>query len=70
MEQNLSMVLSQFELSDQVLLKIVQCGLRFSQLSSLSTEDLELFGIEDSELREEMLTEFSALHGQDEHFEL
>jgi hypothetical protein len=70
MEQNLSMVLASYDLSSEVLSKIIQSGLKYSQLSSLTVEDLELFGIEDRQVQDNMLSEFNQLDGQDDHFEL
>jgi hypothetical protein len=69
MEQNLSMVLLPFNLSSEVLQNIIASGLKYSQLSSLVVEDLEIFGIADKQTRDEMLAEFELLGGQDEHFE-
>lgn len=45
------------------------CEIMYKDLSALSDEDLELFGVKDAETRREMITELSSQPNQAIHFD-
>lgn len=67
MEPNLLMILNGFQLSNEVMERFAASGIRYSQLASLSHEDLSQLGISDRTLQDDILLEFQSLLGQDPH---
>lgn len=69
MEPNLLMVLNGFQLDREVFERFADSGIKYSQLAGLSNEDLEMFGVPDKNLQDEMLSDFKNLEGQESYFE-
>lgn len=67
MDPNVVMILSSFNVDRWVLERCARVNLRYSQLSGLNSEDLQLLGVEDEEVRRSMLAEFKSLDPLDQN---
>lgn len=62
-------VLNGFNLSSHVLERFAKTHIMFTQLSALDEQDLISLGVSDSQARQDMLTEFKNLEGQEAHLD-
>lgn len=69
MDPHVRSMLRNYQLSDEVVERIANQNISFSQLASLCNEDLELLGITDEGIQNQMLRDFKVLDGQAPNFE-
>lgn len=67
MDQNVVMIMSNFNVDKLVLERCARVNLKYSQLSGLCSEDLQLLGVEDEQLRKVMIDEFKSLEPLDQN---
>lgn len=64
MDQNVRLLLKNYQLSDEIVEQFAEQRVSFSQLGSLCGEDLELLGVQNESIRNQMLRDFQAFENQ------
>lgn len=69
MDPNVLLVLRNFQAANEVVERFAEADVQFNQLAGLDNEDLELFGVTDEQVQDDMMSAFRMLQNQLPHLE-